>query len=54
MSRRPCPVTQASIARAIRAAGPLRVVEVLADGTIRILPEGERPKEVAKPLEVRL
>jgi len=44
MSRRPARITQAEIARALRAAGPERVVEVLPDGTIRIVPDdGKKP-----------
>lgn len=41
MSRRPARVTQADVARAIRAAdqcGSQRVVEIMPDGTIRIVP----------------
>lgn len=38
MSRRPARCTQAEIARAIKAAGPGMVVEILPDGTIRISP----------------
>lgn len=38
MSRRPALVTQADIARALRAAGDERAVEILPDGTIRIVP----------------
>ncbi len=41
MSRRPARVTQADVARAIRAAdqcGSQRVVEITPDGTIRIVP----------------
>jgi hypothetical protein len=40
MSRRPALVTQAEIARALRAAGDGRAVEILPDGTIRIVPIG--------------
>jgi hypothetical protein len=47
MPRRPARVTQADIARAVRAAGPSRVVEVLPDGAIRILAESEK-SEVAE------
>lgn len=43
MSRRPARVTQADVARAIRAADQCssqRVVEIAPDGTIRIVPSG--------------
>lgn len=43
MSRRPALVTQAEIGRAIRAAGDARAVEILPNGTIRILPPGALP-----------
>jgi hypothetical protein len=37
-------VTQAEIARAVRAAGPGRVVEVLPNGTHRLVPDdGKSP-----------
>lgn len=45
MSRRPARVTQADVARAIRAAdqcGSDRVVEIAPDGTIRIVPRDEK------------
>lgn len=53
MSRRPSRVTQADIARAIRAAdqcGSGRVIEITTDGTILILParEGAGGRQVAK------
>jgi len=41
MSRRPALVTQAAVARALRAVGQvgyLGVVEIAPDGTIRIVP----------------
>lgn len=43
MSRTPAKVTQADIARALRAVeqtGAVAVVEVARDGTIRIVPAG--------------
>ena len=39
MTRRPCRLTQAEIARARRAAGPDRIVEILPSGTIRLVPD---------------
>lgn len=45
MSRGPAAVTQANIARAIRAVEQTdarRVVEILPDGTIRIVPDDGR------------
>ena len=61
MSRRPALITQATVARAIRAAkqagaGP---VEILTDGTIRIglsplSTEGNQPEGVAPTREVVL
>jgi hypothetical protein len=49
MTRRPCPVTQAAIARAIRAARQegARAVKIEPDGTIWIDPassQGENPQ----------
>jgi hypothetical protein len=41
MPRGPARFTQADLARAIRAAGPARVIEITPEGTIRILPEGQ-------------
>jgi hypothetical protein len=49
MSRRPARATQADIARAVRAAGPDRVVEVAPDGTIRIVPRD--PQRLAQATE---
>ena len=49
MSRRPALVTQAEIARALRAAGDGRAVEILTDGTIRIVPLSALPP-AAPPL----
>src|SRR4051812_10888782 len=55
MSRRPARVTQADVARAIRAAdqcGSGRVVEIMPDGIIRIVPaELGRPLDVTPKLE---
>lgn len=58
MSRRPARVTQADVARAIRAAdqcASARVVEIAPDGTIRLVPfTGERPpaaNDEANPLD---
>jgi len=47
MSRRPARVTQADIARSLRAAeqvGHGHIVEIAPDGTIRILPPGAAPR----------
>lgn len=46
MSPRPARVTQAELARALRAAGPDRVVELLPDGTIRFVPDGAKRAEI--------
>jgi len=46
MSRRPARVTEADIARALRAAARQsrpHAVEVLPDGTIRVVPTQDRP-----------
>jgi len=56
MSRRPARVTQADIARSIRAAeqvGHGHVVEIATDGTIRILPANQniRPHIVSEPVD---
>lgn len=61
MSRRPARITQADVARAIRAADQCdskRIVEIAPDGTIRLIPgNGERPPVHAtldddKPIEL--
>lgn len=38
MSRRPARCTEADIRRAVKAAGGRMAVEVLTDGTIRLIP----------------
>lgn len=51
MSRRPARVTQADIARALRAAeqtGARVTVEITADGTIRLVPLSE-PVQIFAP-----
>jgi hypothetical protein len=56
MSRRPAKVTQADIARAIRAVdqtGARRTVEITSDGTIRLVPLGQS-FEATKPKDDRL
>ena len=55
MSRRPARVTQADIARSIRAAeqvGHGHIVEIAPDGTIRIVPfSTERVPAQSEPLD---
>jgi hypothetical protein len=58
MSRRPALVSQADVARAIRAADQAqspRVIEITPDGVIRIVPfTGQTPVEQPTPrLDVR-
>ena len=51
VSRRPARVTQADIARALRAAeqvGAHVAVEISPDGTIRLVPSGAAPIPVAR------
>lgn len=46
MSRRPAIITQADVARALRAVEQVRypgVVEITPDGTIRIVPLSQQP-----------
>jgi len=59
MTRRPCPVTQSAIARALRAAKQegARAVRIEPDGTIWIVPQldakwgtGENPQIVKERL----
>lgn len=57
MPRRPARVTQADIARAIRAAeqaGSRRTVEIAPDGTIKLVPVEPTKSEVAKRREIIL
>jgi|HubBroStandDraft_4_1064222.scaffolds.fasta_scaffold1171303_2 hypothetical protein len=57
MPRRPARVTQADIARAIRAAeqaGSQRTVEIAPDGTIKLVPVVATRPEVAKKREIIL
>jgi hypothetical protein len=57
MPRRPARVTQADIARAIRAAeqaGSPRTVEITPDGTIKLVPVEPTKPEVAKKREIIL
>jgi hypothetical protein len=55
MSRRPARVTQADVARAIRAVEQVdadRIIEIAPDGTIRILPaQGRRQAPVDAPID---
>jgi hypothetical protein len=52
MPRGPARFTQEDVARAIKAAGPRRVVEITPDGSIRILPEGQPgPPKPEGPIE---
>lgn len=46
MSRRPARCTEADIRRAVKAAGERRAVDILPDGTIRLIPIESLP---AKP-----
>jgi hypothetical protein len=63
MSRRPALVTQADVARALRAMEQVQypgVVEITPDGTIRIVPlpkqaaqvEAEHPLDDGRPIEL--
>ncbi len=63
MSRRPAVITQADVARAIRAAdqaGSLRVVEITPQGVIRLVPADHRPEnpepvpQIDEPRRIRL
>jgi hypothetical protein len=57
MPRRPAHVTQADIARAIRAAeqsGSPRTVEIAPDGTIKLVPIEQTRQVVAKKREIIL
>lgn len=54
MSRRPARVTQADVARALRAVeqcGSDRVVEIAPDGTIRIVPPAQRQPQPSEHLD---
>lgn len=54
MSRRPARVTQADVARAIRAVEQCRypgIVEIMRDGTIRIVPANQNRATPADTLD---
>ena len=57
MSRTPAKVTQADIARAIRAiaqTGAKLTVEIAPDGTIRLVPVDSKQERVDESEEIRL